>query len=156
MGEWLATHAGERPLVGIWPGSRKLERRWPVGHYARLARSLINQRSASVVVLWGPGEERLRDDLVAAAGSASLPAPATDLDDLAGLLRNLDLLVTNDTGPMHLSVAVGTPTVCLFATGDPVRWGHPYLHVRNLKTPNISAEEADEVAVACQELLDRH
>jgi len=80
-------------------------------------------------------------------------APATGVSELAGLLRCLDLVVTNDTGPMHLSVAVGTPTVCLFASGDPRRWGHPYPEVRNLKTPGKDPAEVKAALQACEQLL---
>jgi ADP-heptose:LPS heptosyltransferase len=46
-----------------------------------------------------------------------------DLVDLAGLLSELDVLVTSDTGPMHLAAAVGTPLVALFGPADPRRYG---------------------------------
>jgi ADP-heptose:LPS heptosyltransferase len=48
---------------------------------------------------------------------------AVDLTDLAGLLSELDLLVTGDTGPMHLAAAVGTPVVAIFGPSNPERYG---------------------------------
>jgi ADP-heptose:LPS heptosyltransferase len=156
--DWLESRKVLRPVVGFWPGSRKPERRWPVAFYARLAGALRDSLSVHPVILWGPGEESIRDQLAASIPGRSMTAPASDLIQLAGLLRCLDLLVTNDTGPMHLSVAVGTPTVCLFATdepGEPARWGHPYDHVRNLNAPGARDEEVDLALGACRELLEQ-
>jgi heptosyltransferase-3 len=145
---WLDQSGLPRPRIGIWPGARKRHTRWPAAFFTRLAGRLEGGR----VVLWGPGEEGLRDELTAAV-SDSTAAPPTDLADLAGLLRGLDLLVCNDTGPMHLSVAAGTPTVCLFTSGKSSRWGHPYPHVRNLDLPGENPQEVDRALEACKDLL---
>jgi heptosyltransferase-3 len=145
---WLDKSGLPRPRIGIWPGARKQHTRWPVAFFIRLAGRLEGGR----VVLWGPGEERLRDELTAGVAD-STAAPPTGLADLAGLLRALDLLVCNDTGPMHLAVAAGTPTVCLFTTGKSSRWGHPYDHARNLDVPGTDPREVDRALEACKELL---
>jgi heptosyltransferase III len=152
--QWFQEKGSRRPRVGIWAGSRKRERRWPVKYYIALADRLVAKGAGSLVVLWGPGEENLRDELL-----TSLPknivaaAPKTSLDDLAAMMRGIDLVVTNDTGPMHLAVAVGTPTVCLFASGDPCRWGHPYSHVRNLVSPGLEPKEVETALEACLQLV---
>ena len=51
-------------------------------------------------------------------------APATDLDGLAALLAAAGCTVSNNSGPMHLSVAVGAPTLAFFLRMDPARWGY--------------------------------
>ena len=76
------------------------------------------------IVTWGPGEENLAKSVVSAA-EGSLLAPPTDLDELAALMERAQLSICNNTGPMHLSVAVGTPTLGLFVKMDISRWGHP-------------------------------
>jgi heptosyltransferase-3 len=146
---WLEESGVPRPRIGIWPGARKHHTRWPAFFYARLAGRLGGGR----VVLWGPGEEKLRDELLAGVPGSMTAAPRTDLADLAALLRGLDLVVCNDTGPMHLAVATGTPTVCLFTSGNSSRWGHPYPHVRNLDAPGGDPAEVDQALGACEELL---
>jgi ADP-heptose:LPS heptosyltransferase len=146
---WLDESGLPRPRIGIWPGARKHHTRWPASFFVRLAERLAGGR----VALWGPGEEKLRDELAAGVFENMAVAPQTDLADLAGLLRGLDLVVCNDTGPMHLSVGVGTPTVCLFTSGKSSRWGHPYPHVRNLDVPGKDLEEVDRALEACRELL---
>lgn len=149
--DWLRENGARPTRVGLWPGSRKHANRWPVGFFAALGRRLLARAERSLVVLWGPGEEKLRDELLSAG--AMLAAPATDMPALAGLLRNLNVVVTNDTGPMHLAVAVGTPTVAVFVAGDASRWGHPYPHVRNLALTGRDAREPEQVASACEELF---
>jgi ADP-heptose:LPS heptosyltransferase len=146
---WLDGSGLPRPRIGIWPGARKHHTRWPASFFSRLAERLAGGR----VVLWGPGEEKLRDELTAGGSESVTVAPPTDLADLAGLLRGLDLVICNDTGPMHLSVAVKTPTVCLFTSGKSSRWGHPYHYVRNLDVPGKDLEEADRALKACEDLL---
>lgn len=141
--------------IGLWPGARKLERRWPVPFFVQLARKLQQRQGADLVVLWGPGEEELRDHVASAIREGVVTAPRTDLDELAGLMRCLDLVIVNDTGPMHLAVAVGTPTLALFASGDPRRWCHPYPHVRSLAAPGADPREVEQAAAAAARLLGR-
>jgi ADP-heptose:LPS heptosyltransferase len=67
-------------------------------------------------------------------------APPTNLDELAALMRAAGLTVTNNTGPMHLSVAVGAPTLGLFLRMDMERWGHAYPPHRMVDlTPTVEA-----------------
>lgn len=150
---WLRQLHVDSPRVGLWAGSRKLERRWPVPFYVQLGRKLQQMFAAKLVVLWGPGEEALRDQIASAIRSDVVAAPATDLEELAGLMRGLDLVVTNDTGPMHLAVACGLATLALFASGDPSRWGHPYARVCNLVAPGRDPAEVDQALSACGQLL---
>lgn len=150
---WLRELGVTRPRVGLWPGSRKLERRWPPPYFVQLGRRLQSSHGARLVVLWGPGEEALRDEVAGALRRGVVAAPATDLEHLAGLLRGLDLMVTNDTGPMHLAVACGVPTVALFASGEPRRWGHAVAHARNLAVAGGEPAEVDAAERACVELL---
>ncbi len=151
--KWLTEKGAGRPRVAIWAGSRKQERRWPLDYYIALGRRLLSSGAGSLVVLWGPGEEVLRDRLVSAIPKGLIAAPKTSLEELAALMRGVDLVVTNDTGPMHLAVAVETATVCFFASGDPGRWGHPYSRVINLVAPGSNNGEVEEALDACRRLL---
>lgn len=117
----LATAGVGRRFALVNPGARKADHRWPASSFAALARGL-KERGLDVLVTWGPGERALA--AAVASSSESALAPATALPTLAALLRLAALAVTNDTGPMHLAVACGAPTVALFAGSDAARWGH--------------------------------
>ncbi len=132
------------------PGARLADRRWPPASYAAVARGLA-ARGFSVLVVWGPGEEPLARAIAEASGARL--APPTDLALLAGLLRLARLCVSNNTGPMHLSVAVGTPTVGVFLSNDAARWKH-LLPIFEAAEPGGDGD-AEAVLAACDRLLNR-
>jgi ADP-heptose:LPS heptosyltransferase len=121
MDRWLESEGLTDPIVGLAPGGRKADHRVDPAVFASLGRS-AQKAGASVLVLWGPGEESLAAEVGGACQAKA--APPTNLDELAALMRRCAVTVTNDTGPMHLSVACGSPTIALFRSGDPARWGH--------------------------------
>jgi heptosyltransferase-3 len=137
-------------LALLNPGARLADRRWPPTSYAAVARGLA-ARGLGVLVAWGPGEEPLARAIAQASGTRL--APPTDLALLAGLLRLARLCVSNNTGPMHLSVAVGTPTVGVFLSADATRWKH-LLPIFEVAEPG-SDEDAEAVLAACDRLLQR-
>jgi ADP-heptose:LPS heptosyltransferase len=114
--------------VIVNPGAGRADKRWPPGHFATLARRLVDDGAAQVVVVWGPGEEALARG-IAGTGAATAPgvtlAPPTDLDTLLALLRRASVVVAADTGPLHLAAALGTPCVGLFGPTAAARNG-PY------------------------------
>ncbi len=120
MDAWLESH-GSGPFVGLAPGARKPDHRVDPDVFARLGLR-ARASGATPLILWGPGEEALAARV--AEGCDGLVAPDTNLDELAALMRRCAAVVTNDTGPMHLSVACGAPTLALFLRADPRRWGH--------------------------------
>lgn len=111
----------------VHAGGRKEDHRYPLAHYAILLSRLRARHgdALSLTYLWGPGEDRLAQALRRAVGAGEL-APPTNVDEMAALLASADALLCGDTGPMHLAVAVGTPTCALFVRSDPRRWGHAF------------------------------
>ena len=105
-------------LVGVFPGGNAPARLWPAERFGRAAGALAAD-GAGVVVLGGGGESTLTARVAAAAPGALDLGGQTDLTDLAAILSVCDLVITNDTGPMHLAGAVGTPTVSLWGSSDP-------------------------------------
>lgn len=110
--------SGRGPVVGVFPGAHAPARRWPADRFAGLGGRLAGL-GARVVVLGGPHEAELTARVAAAAAGALDAGGRTDLVDLAALLSLCDLVVTNDTGPMHLAGAVGARTVSLWGPSDP-------------------------------------
>lgn len=111
-----------QPVVGLAPATARGEtKRWPAESYGGLARKLERKGIRTLVVI-GMGEESIADQ-VRAAADFDVPVVGSDLDvaGLAGLVSRLDALVCNDSGPMHLAAAFGTPVVALFGPSDPKR-----------------------------------
>ena len=107
-------------VVALFPGANAESRRWPAGRFSALAGRLAGA-GVRVRVLGGPGEERLTDIVTRAGralGECEDLGGRTDLAGLAGVLAGCDVLVTNDTGPMHLAAALGTPVVALEGPAD--------------------------------------
>ncbi len=125
--DWLAKAPVRRPgapLVAFEPGGAYgVAKRWPEARYSALAARLV--RDGTDVVLIGTADMTPLHDRIAAAAGVPLirAAGATDLVELAALLTRARALVTNDTGPMHLAAAVGTPLLALFGSTDPAVCG---------------------------------
>lgn len=111
---WLETHRVPPGFLALAPGSIWGTKRWP--YYAELA-ARLEQRC---VIVGGPGDSSLADAIVAAApGRVVSAAGALGLRGSAALIRRAAVLVTNDSAPLHLATAVGTPVVALFGPTVP-------------------------------------
>jgi heptosyltransferase II len=110
--------AGE--WIGVTPGAAfGSAKRWLAPRFAAAADRLARRLGAQVAVLGAPSERALGDEV---AGALTAPARnlcgQTTLPDLAGVLSRLRLLVTNDSGPMHVAAALGVPLVAVFGPTD--------------------------------------
>jgi len=101
-----------------WPNKR-----WPPRAFGELAAFVRDACGLTPVVLWGPGEESLAGEVVATSSGSAIVAPRTTVNDIVALAREADLVVSGDTGPLHIATAVGTPTVSIFGPTDPDRNG---------------------------------
>jgi ADP-heptose:LPS heptosyltransferase len=119
----VISRAGSRGYALINPGAAWPNKRWPPERFGALAASLRDNRGLTSVVLWGPGEELLAGSVVAASRGAAAAAPRTAITDLCAIARNARLIVSGDTGPLHIAAAVGTPVVALFGPTWPERNG---------------------------------
>jgi heptosyltransferase III len=148
--DWAAQAVppGARRFAALNPGSRKPDHRWPVERFAAVARAL-HQRGVPSLITWGPGEERLARALVEQSAGASTLAPPSDVARLAALFRRAALVVANDTGPMHLAAACGTPVLALLHSRDGMRWAHPGPRFTALVSPGVG-----EAIAAAGRLLD--
>jgi lipopolysaccharide heptosyltransferase I len=113
----------DAPFAVINPGAAWPNKRWPPDRYGELAAAVRDRVGLVPVVLWGPGEDTLAHAVVAASAGAAVLAPATSVRYLIAVCRAADLFVAGDTGPLHVAMAVGTPTVSLFGPTDPARNG---------------------------------
>ncbi|MDO9541645.1 MAG: glycosyltransferase family 9 protein, partial [Kiritimatiellia bacterium] len=92
----------------------------------RVGRELQENLGASIYIIGAPGEHSLSAEMEKAlSGRVVNLAGKTTLPQLAGLLREMNLVITNDSGPMHLAAAMGTPVLAMYGPSDPVRTGPP-------------------------------
>ncbi len=116
----------DAPLIAMNASARWVTKQWNVEKFAQLADALHDQWGATVVLIGSQEDIALVEKVRAAMQSRPVDATGkTNLKQLVALLRQADLLITNDTGPMHIASSVGTPTVALFGPTDPRRTG-PY------------------------------
>jgi len=116
------------PLVAIHPGSGNysLARRWPVERFAQVADGLIDALGATIVIVGGPAEVDLAREMASMMrGRSANLAGKTSLKQLAAVLGRCDLFAGNDSGVMHVAVAVNTPVVAVFGPSNYRAWG-PY------------------------------
>lgn len=113
-------------FVAVAPSARWETKRWGAGNFVRLANRLLKENGVKAVFV-GTRDDAL---VMAGAGEALIQKDAsafgmTSLKTLAAVLKRARVLVTNDSGPMHIAAAVGTPAVAVFGPTDPKRTG-PY------------------------------
>ena len=109
--------------VLINPGAAWPNKRWPAACFGAVAAALKDVYGKRSLVLWGPGERALAQVVVAAAAGAADVLPPTTIQELAGIARGAHLMISGDTGPLHVAAAVGTPIVSLFGPTWPERNG---------------------------------
>ena len=111
-------------LIGIHPGGSSFDKRWPEKQYAEFADRLSRQYNATVLLLRGPEEAELVRNIQAAMQSDAITYAPETIRELGAMLSHCDLVVCNDSGPMHLAAALAVPTVAIFGPTDHIAW-HP-------------------------------
>lgn len=112
-------------FIGLHVSGGRESKQWHLARFAEVGRLLASETGATLVLTGSPGDRAMVDQVRQALGDRPVvnAAGALDLPATAALMARLDLLVTADTGPMHLAAAVGTPIVALFGPSDPRRYG---------------------------------
>jgi heptosyltransferase-1 len=138
--EEFLVEAGVKPgdrLVAINPGAGHPQKRWSVARFGALAERLATEAGARILLLWGPDEAHMaREISLALPGHSALLAPPTDLGELTALLRRCRLMIANDTGPLHLAAALGTPALGLYGPTRAERNGPYGTRCRGLQSPD--------------------
>jgi heptosyltransferase-1 len=119
----MRAEAGGRPIALVNPGAAWPNKRWYTDRFGELAAFLHDVRGMTPFVLWGPGEEVLAERVIESSQGVARMAPATRITDLVEICRDAAIMVSGDTGPLHIAAAVGTPTVSIFGPTDPARNG---------------------------------
>ncbi len=119
----LARHR-RGPVVAIHVSGGRLVKQWEPEKFGDVAHRLAAEQSATIVLTGGSADRSMVEIVKARVPHEQTVdvAGAVDLLELAAVLEQTDLLVTGDTGPMHLAAAVRTPVVAVFGPSDPVRY----------------------------------
>jgi lipopolysaccharide heptosyltransferase I len=105
------------------PGAAWPNKRWPPARFGAVAAAIRWEYGLRSVVMWGPGEEPLAAEVVAASEGAAEAAPETTITDIVAIARGGRVMVSGDTGPLHIGGALGVPLVALFGPTLPARNG---------------------------------
>ena len=114
-----------RPIVGVHASGGRESKQWYPSRFGEVAAAVARTRGATIVLTGGHGDRALVDEVKATLGGLPVidVVGTFDIVALAAILAELDVLVTGDTGPMHLAAAMNTPVVALFGPSQPVRYG---------------------------------
>ena len=141
------------PLVGLFPGAGHPSRRWPLEQFASLADHLIRNDGVKILIFLGPEEHSLRNEIRRQFPAAAVIVDQLTIPQLAAAQARLAAFVSNDTGPMHIASAVGTPVVLLLDKRAPDSYlpqGDRHRVIYNNVIDDISV---DEVYVATRSIL---
>lgn len=113
-----------RPIVAISPGAKSEIKRWPSKNFVGLTDILIKELGANIIMVGDNADSSLIRHIVASTQNNIIDLSGrTTLCQLASLLKRCDLLITNDSAPLHIAVAVGTKVLAMFGPTDPKVYG---------------------------------
>ena len=141
--DWLRRSGlGARPVVACLPSGTWPTKTWPAERFAAAMDGL--HPDADIVWIWGPGEEPLARACRGRMRNPATLAPATSWQELAALIARCALLVSNDSGPKHLAVALGVPTVTVFWPTHPGAWQPPAGPHAAIEAPDLDCLHCNE------------
>jgi heptosyltransferase I len=111
------------PYIVVGPGGSWRAKCWPAERYGEFCREFEKQNNIRVILIHGPDEKSIAEQVVRAAAPAVPLVVGTTIEELMGLLAHARCLVAADSGPLHLAAALGTPVVGLYGPTDPARNG---------------------------------
>lgn len=153
---WITERSsGTAKRVAFHPGAGKPPNRWPVEKFAALGNALRERWGAELFVTEGPMDHEVSQLLVSTLNDRVELIADKGIRDVASILSTMDLVVSNDTGVMHVAAAVGVPVVSLFGPTDPYQWapvtpGNRWIKSRGEDVSEVSVEA---VVAACDDLL---
>ena len=140
-------------IISVSPTSRRHFRRWPLERFARLADWLISQFKAHVILIWGPGEKGVVDEIASRMKERPIISWETEnLFQLGGVLKKCDLHIGNDNGTKHIAVAMGKPTITIYGPQDPVSWTYPDPSRHKSLKKKVDCPDCDKIKHKCTEL----
>ncbi len=116
----------ENLTISVSPTSRRKFNFYSLDRYAQICDWLIQEFSAKIILVWGPGEEEIVKELSSKMKNKPIISPPTPtLLELGAILERCDLHIGNDNGTKHIATAVGKPTFTLYGPNSPLSWTFP-------------------------------
>lgn len=110
-------------IIGFFPGAAWRPRCWPSDRFAAIGDLAVKNHDAGIIIFGGPGEEDIVDSVAQKMKNpAVLMKDKVKIRQLAAMIQKCHLFLSNDTGPMHISVAVNTPTIGIFGPGNYIKF----------------------------------
>lgn len=139
----------DRPLIGLNPGSGSESRRWSKAGFAQVGDRLHQEYNAQIFITAGDAEGSLPHDVADLMSCSPIILTGITPMQLGAILQKCRLYISNDTGPMHMSTAVKTPTIALFGASKPQQWGphwQPHTIIARKSMEDITIEDVLEAA----------
>jgi lipopolysaccharide heptosyltransferase II len=112
-------------VIGIIPAGGWASKRCDAGKWVEICKTIGEKYKSKFLILWGPGDEKDTEIILSELGITAIKASQTDLNKMAALINECDIVLANDSGPMHISAALGKPTLGIFGPTNPKNHG-PY------------------------------
>lgn len=116
---------GNKKVIGIIPSGGWASKRCDASKWVEICNALNQKYNAVFLILWGPGDESDANFIKTNLPNDSVLIPGVKIGKLSALIKNCDLVIANDSGPMHISAALGIPTLGIFGPTNPKAHG-PY------------------------------
>lgn len=141
--------SSDLPLLGLNPGSGSESRRWSREGFAQVGDQLHQKYNAQIFITAGDAEGNLPNDVADLMSCSPVILTGATPMQLGALLQRCRLYISNDTGPMHMSTAVKTPTIALFGASNPRQWGphwRPHTIIARESMEDITVEDVLQAA----------
>jgi len=145
---FLETHGLKgRKVIGLHPGAPWPPRRWMIDRFAEIADRIAQKYKWTILIFAGPGEEELIEQFSKHVKIAEyVPVVGKNLREFMAIVSKCHLFICNDSGPMHIAVALRIPTVAIFGPGGVARWAPPSPPHVVIRNPNISCSPCPQIS----------
>lgn len=135
-----------KKIIGIIPAGGWESKRCDAVKWVDICKAIAEKYRSKFLILWGPGDENDSEYIKNNLPDLSVLAPQTSLQQMSALIKYCDLVLANDSGPMHISAALGIPTLGIFGPTSPKHHG-PY-------SPNSDYVNKDDLfCLMCNKLV---
>lgn len=121
--KWLKDQGiGSKPIIGIHPGAYYESQRWPIESFAKLVNQIQDNLEVDVVIFGSQGDKNLVDRICSLINSKVLTYVGNDLRCFAALVSHCCILICNNSGPLHVAVAMNIPTISFMGPTNKDKW----------------------------------